>query len=160
MHENNSKLTDAQCRIRLMCESDIDTIVAMELMTFATDHWFADDFLKVIYQPDWNCCLIESTDVMNPMVLGYGLQQLERDASIIVNFCIHPDFNGCGLGTVLLRHMINHALNIGELRLKLHVHINNHHALQLYHRHGFQISSLLSEFYSDKSDAYEMILDL
>jgi GNAT superfamily N-acetyltransferase len=53
---------------------------------------------------------------------------------------LHPDWQGRGLGSLLLRHCEKAAHGIGARRLLLNVNKKNTRAIQVYERNGFQIA--------------------
>jgi ribosomal protein S18 acetylase RimI-like enzyme len=55
---------------------------------------------------------------------------------------IHPDHRRNGLGSRLLRHIIEHAKTSGFSRITLLTDQVNSGAVRFYRRHGFQPSSM------------------
>jgi diamine N-acetyltransferase len=52
---------------------------------------------------------------------------------------VHPDHQGRGLGTLLLKHCENELVRIGIRRLVLNVNKNNGKAIGAYRRNGFTV---------------------
>ena len=66
---------------------------------------------------------------------------------------IHPDVHGKGVGKALMQEAINQADNwLNLIRLELEVHADNHAAIALYERAGFQLEGTkrLSTFKNGK----------
>ena len=66
---------------------------------------------------------------------------------------IHPDVHGKGVGKALMQEAINQADNwLNLVRLELEVHADNHAAIALYERAGFQLEGTkrLSTFKNGK----------
>jgi ribosomal-protein-alanine N-acetyltransferase len=156
--------SECQCRIRSMHETDIDILITIEQATWHSESWTYEYFLECLNDPLWNCWILErKTSIGDNSMLGYGFQHLsnrKKMISHIASICIHPDCRGCGLGGILLRHMIDHARGIGALIVELIVKPTNKHAYMLYVKHGFEVVRLLRKYYLDNSNAYLMQLNL
>ena len=59
------------------------------------------------------------------------------DESHILNLCVHPDWQGQGLGRVLLDHLVAAARSRGAAHLFLEVRASNDAAQRLYLSMGF-----------------------
>ena len=70
-----------------------------------------------------------------------GLLHVERDADgiFLANIQIHPDFQNRGLGTAVIRTLLDEARTRGE-PVRLQVLKVNHAACRLYQRLGFAIT--------------------
>jgi ribosomal-protein-alanine N-acetyltransferase len=154
---------ECQHRIRSMYCTDINTLITIEQATWPSDSWSYEIFYKYLNDSLWNCWILESTNAnTDSSILGYGVQcKLDESNKIscIANICIHPDQRGCGLGGILLRHMIDYARRTGASSVELQVGTSNKHAYMLYDKHGFRIVQVLKEYYSEGSDAYQMQLN-
>ncbi|WP_394140465.1 GNAT family N-acetyltransferase [Vibrio chagasii] len=70
-----------------------------------------------------------------------------------LGIAIHPDVHGQGVGKALMQEAINQADNwLNLVRLELEVHSDNHAAIALYERVGFQLEGTkrLSTFKNGK----------
>ncbi|CAH6853502.1 GNAT family N-acetyltransferase [Vibrio chagasii] len=70
-----------------------------------------------------------------------------------LGIAIHPDVHGKGIGKALMQEAINQADNwLNLIRLELEVHADNHAAIALYERVGFQLEGTkrLSTFKNGK----------
>lgn len=78
---------------------------------------------------------------------------LELDGSHIENLFVDPDFQGRGIGTSLLRHVMANAT--GDLTLS--VFTVNPAARRLYERHGFEVEELRTiDFAGGKAEIWRM----
>jgi ribosomal-protein-alanine N-acetyltransferase len=148
-----------QYRIRPMHETDIDTLISIEQVTWKNDSWGWNNFLEALNDPRYSCWILES-NTTDYVVLGYGLQYILNDVAHIANLCIHPNRRGRGLGGILLRHMIDYARQYDASAVELEVHTTNTNAYRLYSNHGFRIFRFLPRYYSEYSDGYLMTLIL
>lgn len=146
-------------QVRPMHESDITTVISIEQITWKKESWRSKDFLEALDDQSSNCWILES-NTNDYIVLGYGLQVFSNGKSHIINFCIHPNRRGHGLGRILLRHMIDYARENNASTIELEVHTTNMHAYTLYFNHGFRIFRFLPQYYSENADGYHMILEL
>lgn len=69
--------------------------------------------------------------------IGQLILDRRDDYMLIVDFVITPDFQGKGIGSDILKSLINEAHG-GKVPIRLHVEKNNP-ALHLYLRHGFKV---------------------
>ena len=149
-----------QYQIRPMHETDIDILIVIEQATWNDKAWPYEQMLESLFDPNYNCWILENTNnTTDDSVLGYGFQCISDEArttSSVANICIHPNHRGCGLGGILLRHMIDHARKMAVLKMELQVKMSNKHAFMLYVKHGFKIVRRLRQYYSDNSDAFLM----
>ncbi|CAF0973051.1 unnamed protein product [Rotaria magnacalcarata] len=152
---NNDK--SAKYRIRRMLDSDVNTLVKIEQITWPFEAWTADTFFHYLDEPFTYCWILVSA-TNNHSVLGYAIQYFISEKSQIANLCIHPDQRGRGLGGILLHHMINYAHQFGYRIHQLEVNTSNIHAYRLYNKYGFKIVGMLRQYYSDGADAYDMRL--
>ncbi|CAF3513460.1 unnamed protein product [Rotaria sp. Silwood1] len=147
-----------QYQIRRMLETDIETVLEIEQITWLDKSWSSQQFSDCLNHPHWKCWILESTD-NDYLVLGYGLQYIYNHVSDIVNLCVHPNQRGHGLGGILLHYMIDYSRLSDASIIKLRVDTSNMHAHRLYHKNGFRIVQFLSQYYK-YADAYEMVLQL
>lgn len=52
--------------------------------------------------------------------------------------CIHPDFQGQGLGTKFVKHIVEMLKNAGCKKIKLRVSMQNTAAIKMYEKCGFE----------------------
>ncbi|CAF1394606.1 unnamed protein product [Adineta steineri] len=148
-----------QYEIRPMNETDLPTVLEIEKIVWHDESWDLEFFYNFFNDPLSSCWILENTNSAQSIV-GYGLQSLLHNKSSITNLTLHPSQWGRGLGGLLLRHMIKHARLSCAVRMSLEVSTSNKRAYNLYFNHGFRISKLLPQYYSEGSDAYCMILVL
>ena len=151
-------LSVPQYSVRSMRRSDIDAVAALEQLVFPGETWSIDDYHDIVNDPTYNCCILENMNSADPPILGYGIQYTSRGRTHITSFAIHPARQGCGLGRILLKRMIEHASLAGDSVVDLEVNVFNERARRLYVRHGFRILETLPEYYRDRADAYRMRL--
>lgn len=120
-----------QPRVRPMVRSDLGTVSRIEKRAyeFSWNRGLFKDCLNAGY-----CCqVLEQAGE----VVGYGILSVALDEAHLLNLCIAPDWQGRGLATRLLWHIIELARVYGARTLFLEVRPSNERALRLYTRAGF-----------------------
>lgn len=90
---------------------------------------------------------------------GFYIGEFVLDESSLIEICIHPDFQGQGLGRQLLAHYIEQAKSKGGLSCWLEVRESNTAAYQLYQSMDFNEVDRRINYYptaSGKEDAIIM----
>lgn len=73
---------------------------------------------------------------------------------------VHPSYRGGGLGSQVLRALLERAQANGIRTVSLEVAAENHVAIRLYESLGFVGHHILKSYYSNGSDAFRMKLRL
>ncbi len=95
-------------------------------------------------------------------LLGHGVLSIAAGESHLLNVCIAPEFQGEGLGRILVEHMLKCAENKGAARTFLEVRPSNIVAIKLYHSTGFIQIGERSGYYpghEGREDALVLALD-
>ncbi|CAF2749145.1 unnamed protein product [Rotaria sp. Silwood2] len=146
-----------QYQIRRMLETDVETVVKIEQITWLDQAWSSQQFLDFVNYPHWKCWILESTH-NDTLVFGYGLHYIDNHVSHIANICIDPYQRGHGLGGILLQYMIDYSRRLGASTIELEVNTSNINAYRLYYKYGFRIVRSLPQYYGKYGDAYHMVL--
>lgn len=92
-------------------------------------------------------------------IVGYGICQKEKNVGKIVSLAVKPKWQKNGIGTQLLRNLIE-ILRENEVRkIFLHVRVGNFIAISLYKSFGFKILKRVKNYYLNGEDAYLMSLN-
>jgi len=59
-----------------------------------------------------------------------------------------PQYRGRGMGSAVLRHVLNEARQLGATRATLEVRASNEGARRLYERLGFHLAGVRPNYYS------------
>lgn len=90
-------------------------------------------------------------------VLGYAGHWLFVDEAHIYTIAVHPQWQGRGLGELLLLTLMERGMEAGADRATLEVRVSNQIAQGLYAKYGFEIVSKRKGYYSNNNeDAYVM----
>ncbi|MGE3271871.1 MAG: ribosomal protein S18-alanine N-acetyltransferase [Chloroflexota bacterium] len=85
-------------------------------------------------------------------IVGYAGLWLMTDEAHITTIAVDPDFQGNGLGELLLVALIDRAAQIGARWLTLEVRVTNSVAQRLYEKYTFKEMGLRRRYYSDNGE--------
>lgn len=140
-------------KVRLMEIDDLDDVLVIEELCFMTP-WSRDAFESELTTNERAKYLVI---LQNDRVIGYGGMWFILDEGHITNIAIHPEYEGKGLGTVLVTHMIQYAKVNNINSMTLEVRESNTRARGLYEKLGFRSCGKRPNYYQDsKEDAVIM----
>ena len=154
----SAQLRDPLLSIRPMQSEDLRQVMAIEeaVYPFPWTLGIFSDCLRVGY-----CCWVMALD---ERVIAYGVMSVVIDESHILNLCVHPDWQGKGLGRKLIQRLLKIARQHGAETAFLEVRVNNRAALQLYESLGFVEIGRRRNYYpaaeEQREDALVMSLEL
>jgi [ribosomal protein S18]-alanine N-acetyltransferase len=114
-----------------MREDDLRQVMAIEqaVYDFPWTLGIFRDCLRVGY-----CCWVM---VLDGEVIAYGVMSVVIDESHVLNICVHPEWQGNGLGRKLIQRLLKIARQHGAETAFLEVRESNLAALKLYQSLGF-----------------------
>ncbi|HLI26020.1 MAG TPA: ribosomal protein S18-alanine N-acetyltransferase [Chloroflexota bacterium] len=90
-------------------------------------------------------------------VVGYAGLWLMVNEAHITTIAVAPEYQGRGLGELLLLSLIDKAIELGAQYVTLEVRVSNYVAQNLYRKYTFRQTGLRKRYYSDNGeDAYIM----
>ena len=143
--------------VRKLDANDIDAMVRIEEASYPHP-WTRGIFSECI-QVGYGCTGIQ----MGSELAGYSVQNWGAGEGHLLNLCVHPHWQGRGLGSMLLDHCISQARSMNCAVMFLEVRPSNTGASQLYARKGFETIGRRPAYYRSeegKEDALVMKLDL
>jgi ribosomal-protein-alanine N-acetyltransferase len=142
---------------RFMREEDIDQIVNIEKLSFATP-WSKESFYNELNKNQFaTYVVIEDSE----KVIGYCGVWLIIDEAHITNIAILPEYRGRKLGDALLAKVITTVKEMGAKSVTLEVRVTNTVAQNLYRKFGFENGGIRKNYYSDnQEDALVMWVNL
>jgi len=158
--------------VQPMTLTDVDQVIQIEKVVFGTP-WSARAFRFEIVENKHSTMLVVRANgqpaspprwllrwLKRPApqpVLGYGGFWLLVDDAHVANIAVAPDWQGRGLGELLLLSMLQQGAEQGARRATLEVRVSNETAQGLYTKYGFEITSRRKQYYADNGeDAYIM----
>jgi [ribosomal protein S18]-alanine N-acetyltransferase len=85
-------------------------------------------------------------------IIGYAGLWLMTDEAHITTIAVDPDFQGNGIGELLLVALIDRAKQIGARWLTLEVRVTNDVAQRLYEKYTFKEMGIRRRYYSDNGE--------
>ncbi len=117
--------------------------------------WTLDGYQRELDSPNSDLWVlsIASTSLSESSIIGIGcLWAIVEEAHITI-VGIHPEYQGKGLGKVMLWALLTSAQQRGLERATLEVRASNHAALSLYEKFGFREAGRRRRYYPDDEDA-------
>ena len=140
--------------IRLMRQSDIDSVTAIENLTYEFP-WSAEIFRDCLLAGYTNLVLDCDGDTV-----GYGIMSIAAGEAHLLNICIVREMRRQGVGGRLLVHMIQMAREASAERIYLEVRPSNKSAFHLYDSAGFEVLGVRESYYKargGKEDAVVLV---
>lgn len=133
--------------IDLMKEEDIDDVLNISSLSLK-ESWSKDSFLKELTNPLAKYFLIKK----DTEILGFAGVWIILDEGHITNIAIHPNHRNKGIGTILLKSLIEKCKLYNCNSLTLEVRESNTFALNLYNKLGFKSVGKRKNYYSDNNE--------
>ena len=143
--------------IRPMEIVDIKAVMKVERAAYQfpwTPNIFRD-CLRVGYY----CCVLDNKgEIIGHAVMSYAVGECH-----ILNLCVHPDYQGQGLGRKLILHLLDIGRRNGSRIAFLEVRLSNASAYNLYQSLGFTEVGIRKDYYpaeDGREDAMILAYDL
>ena len=138
---------------------DISDIKLCNLITLPENYSY--DYFRnhILRYPNYSFIIINE----NNKLLGYCLGKLENENEIVkghfVSLAIYSEYRRFGLANELINKLHKEYIlnNIASVSLK--VRVSNIGAIKLYEKYGYKCEKLLSNYYEDNEDAWQMIVN-
>ncbi|MFH1379467.1 MAG: ribosomal protein S18-alanine N-acetyltransferase [bacterium] len=151
------KLTCADLHIRPMAKDDLNEILSVEREAFP-DPWTNTMFDSEIEQRSSNLFVAEKkTNGLKYIITGYAVYRIIDSYAEIMNLCVKAEFRRMRIGASLLEYMLSAIATERIAQIYLEVRTTNLPAVNLYSRYGFILNRIRKNYYTDGSDACEMI---
>jgi ribosomal-protein-alanine N-acetyltransferase len=139
-------------KLRKFEPSDLTQIVKIAKISFPKNRIAAKNFEK-FYQayPD-GFLVSEELDE----IIGFAVGQFKNQVSQVTFVAVNPPLRQKGIGTELVRSLIEHFKNIGFKELFLHVRTDNKNAIAFFQGLDFRILNTVKKHYNNKYDAFLM----
>lgn len=128
--------------VKCMEEGDLDQVTEIEKELFSLP-WSFDGFVQGIQQQGSVFLVVKEQEE----VLGYLGIYCSYDEGEITNVAVKPNFQGQGIGTLLLAKALQTAHDNRIRHLILEVRKSNDSAIHLYKKVGFEQIGLRHDFY-------------
>jgi [ribosomal protein S18]-alanine N-acetyltransferase len=126
-----AELLTPDFHLRPMREMDLDGILMAEAAAYDFP-WEAEAFRECL-RVGYNCWVAESERAL----VGHGVMSVGADECHVLNLCVHPQWQGRGIGRRLLQRLLGLARARGADTAFLEVRVSNDSARALYAAAGF-----------------------
>jgi ribosomal-protein-alanine N-acetyltransferase len=114
-----------------MRDADLARVMACERAAY--DLPWTEDVIQECLRVGYNCWVAD----LGGEIAAHGIMSVGADECHVLNLCVHPDWQGLGLGRRLLRRLLALARDRGADTAFLEVRISNVQARGLYASEGF-----------------------
>lgn len=147
--------THARGRPRRATPADLDSLLALERATFATDRISRRQWRRYLASTSTSVLVIGPTgDIHAATVVFY--RRNSRSARLY-SLAVRDTDRATGLGNMLLAAAEVRAHTHGCTAMRLEVHTDNPWAIKLYERRGFRRLARLRGFYENGADAWRYV---
>jgi ribosomal-protein-alanine N-acetyltransferase len=127
-------------------EADLEGVLAVEEESF-TNPWTREMYAWELQNR--SVCHIYVVRTPECAVAGFCAFWLVFDEIHINNLAMRPAYRGQGLGTQLIRHVLEEGKALGARRATLEVRASNQAARRLYERLGFYVAGTRRNYYTN-----------
>ena len=128
-------------RFREMNMSDLPVVTYNDRLSYS--HPWSRQIFADCLQAGNDCWVVER----GKRVIGHGILQVIEDESHLLNVCIIPEFQGRGLGRMLVEYMLERAEQLRANTMFLEVRPSNPVAYKLYASLGFNEIGIRRGYY-------------
>ena len=131
-----SAMTADGLLLRAAGASDLADVAAIELACFSSDPWPLRSFEAFVGRPGVTFLVAEDRQ-RGGCLAGYGVLLWAADEAEVLNLAVPEDARRRGVGTALLRRLVEEARERGSRTIYLEVRESNTAAIGLYQSQGF-----------------------
>lgn len=135
-----------------MDEKHIDSIAELEKLCFSTP-WSRKSIMYELH----NDAAFYYSAILDGKIVGYAGMHIVFDEGYITNVCTHPDFEGKGIGKMLMSKLFDIAKEKSLAFLTLEVRKSNLKAKGLYKKFGFVGEGFRKDYYKNPVEDAEIM---
>ncbi|MCH5261071.1 MAG: tRNA (adenosine(37)-N6)-threonylcarbamoyltransferase complex dimerization subunit type 1 TsaB [Lachnospiraceae bacterium] len=132
---------------RRMTPADVPFISKLEQETFSMP-WSADSFLEMIDREDASYYVAERD---GQLLGGCGVLMIAGEGNI-TNVVVAPEARNQGIGTAMLKHLMEEGSRAGLTAYTLEVRVSNAAAIHVYEKLGFVSEGIRPGFYEKPTE--------
>ncbi|NYT03673.1 MAG: ribosomal protein S18-alanine N-acetyltransferase [Candidatus Methanofastidiosa archaeon] len=133
--------------VRNVIADDIYRIIELEYQNF--DYPYPPEIVNFLFESYRDTFLVVEKD---GEVIGFVIGIVQKKEGHILVIAIRDDFKRKGIGTFLMKKLIDIYKKKGITRLKLEVRASNIAAISMYKNLGFKITNRLKHYYENGED--------
>ena len=145
--------------VRWMIRRDLHEVLAIESACFDFP-WNEEAFIKVLRERNVIGMVVDSLGKYGKpkgLILGYMIYELNKRRLDIMNFAVHPDWQGQGMGRAMVEHLQHKLSRQRRNRLTVEVRESNLDGQLFFKAMGFQCVQVLRDYYETcEDDCYVM----
>jgi [ribosomal protein S18]-alanine N-acetyltransferase len=133
---------------------EIESIFILDRLCFG-GLWSIDSYRRELTNDNSHFLGVSIDRTLEPEtsgIIGFGCFWAILDEAHITLLGIHPQYQRQGLGTLLLKALLDKARSIEMARATLEVRASNQGAIDLYERFGFQTVGRRKKYYQDTGE--------
>ncbi|MGB9728714.1 MAG: ribosomal protein S18-alanine N-acetyltransferase [Thermoprotei archaeon] len=139
--------------------SDLDSIYKIEVISFGYEAFSKEFLLEMLFKFPEFFIVAEKDN----KIIGYLSALIEgyfNKTCHLLSIAVLPEYRNRGIGSLLLKHLIDLVKIKGIGSIILEVKKDNRPAISVYEKFGFKIVGYKHRYYRDGSDALVMKLKL
>lgn len=145
--EGPPPLEGGPIRLRRMGYRDLSAVVAIENASFRGP-WRLNSYARALADAHHSFFVAEA----DTELVGYAGMWVEGHQAHIAKVAVRESHRRRGIGTLLLRHLLDHARRLGLSQAYLEVRRGNLAAQDLYRRFGFRFERVQPNAYPDDGE--------
>ncbi len=138
-------------RIRPISIESLDQILTLDRLCFG-GLWSANSYHRELTNENSHFLAVNVDHSLDAKTIGFGCFWSILDEAHITLLGIHPDYQGQGLGQLLLKSMLDRAREIEMARATLEVRASNQGAIHIYEKFGFETVGRRKKYYQDNDE--------
>ncbi len=130
----------------------IDQILILDRLCFG-GLWSKNSYQRELANDNSHFLSIDIDPTLEPEThgaIGFGCFWTILDEAHITLLGIHPNYQGQGLGQLLLCGLLDRARELEMARATLEVRVSNHSAIHIYEKYGFKTVGYRKKYYQDQ----------
>jgi len=147
-------------KIREVKLQDLKTIFKLEKKIFG-ENAFSKETIKKLIDDNEFFLKIEKGRLKKSLTGFVIVIKDRKDRANIINFLVDTKYQNLGIGTLLLRKIIEEIKKSKDVRkIILNVNVNNQNAIKLYKSHRFKKIKEISHYYNSGESSFLMELNI
>ena len=138
-----------------MTNEDLGEVLEIERDSFICP-WSRGAFEKELLRNSHAYYIVAKYPLNNNKTVGYGGVWLLFDEAHITTLAVHPSHRRTGIGSALLRNLLQQSFLKGVSQVVLEVRDSNYIAQRMYEKYGFKEKGKRRNYYYDE-DAVVMV---
>lgn len=139
-------------KLRKFKPADLDQILIIEKSCFSKTDAYSKRKFERLSKARNNFIVAEKANE----ITGYIIAKVKKDLLDFVSLAISEKHQGLGIGTTLMKFIIDHSKACGIKKASLEVKTTNKKAISFYENIGFDIKKTMKKYYRDGKSAYLM----